>query len=129
MKAHAGRGCKRTFRSLGPHRYAALFFRRARAYARAVLRELPGSSDDLRSTHSFLVTGTYRGGFRLALFSGVARMQMVRGRLAGSRAVICSRSATQAPLGAGHLQQLWSFIGHPARLSVPAICMRSITHS
>lgn len=64
------------------------------AYARAVLRELPGSGDDLRSTHSvslspartgFLVTGTYRAVSVLRLFSGVARMQSVRGRLAGSR--------------------------------------------
>ena len=35
--------------------------------------------------YGFLVTGTYRAVSVLRLFSGVARMQSVRGRLAGSR--------------------------------------------
>jgi hypothetical protein len=98
-----------------------LFLRRARAHARAVLRELPGSGDDLRSTHSVSLSPARTGAVSvLRLFSGVTRMQSVRGRLAGSRAVRCDRSPRHR-WAREHLQQLWSFIGHPARLSAPPL--------
>ena len=71
------------------------------AYARAVLRELPGSGDDLRSTHSVsLSPARTGGGLRLALIlrrCADAKRAWPPCRIAGCQV----RSVTQASLGAG----------------------------
>src|SRR5690349_6030510 len=83
-----------------PDRYPALFLRQARAYARGVLRELPGSDDDLRSTHSVSLPGTERGSLRLSLI--LRRCADAKRAWPPCRIASCqARSVTHASLGAG----------------------------